>query len=100
MWILLAFDMPTETKEERKSYRIFRKLLLSLGFTPLQKSLYTHYHETIETANAQKKKICKQLPKGSFLISIITDQNFNKMTLVEDQTPKEMPQPPLPWLIF
>ncbi|MCD0050694.1 CRISPR-associated endonuclease Cas2, partial [Streptococcus agalactiae] len=31
MRMILMFDMPTETAEERKAYRKFRKFLLSEG---------------------------------------------------------------------
>ncbi len=33
MWILVFFDLPTETKKERKAYTNFRKNLQKDGFT-------------------------------------------------------------------
>ena len=33
MWILVFFDLPTETKKERKIYTDFRKKIISDGFT-------------------------------------------------------------------
>ena len=33
MWVLVFFDLPTDTKAERKRYAEFRKLLMRDGFT-------------------------------------------------------------------
>lgn len=41
MRMILMFDMPTETVEERKAYRKFRKFLLSEGFIMHQFSVYS-----------------------------------------------------------
>ena len=40
MRILVFFDLPTETADERKSYRKFRKLLITNGFIMMQESVY------------------------------------------------------------
>ena len=36
MWILVLFDLPTETKKERKAAADFRKHLIEDGFTMFQ----------------------------------------------------------------
>lgn len=41
MRMILMFDMPTDTAEERKAYRKFRKFLLSEGFIMHQFSIYS-----------------------------------------------------------
>ena len=41
MRMILMFDMPTDTVEERKAYRKFRKFLLSEGFIMHQYSVYS-----------------------------------------------------------
>ena len=33
MWVLVLFDLPTETKKEKKAYTDFRKKLITDGFT-------------------------------------------------------------------
>ena len=40
MWVLVFFDLPTESKRERKLYADFRKKLLQDGFTMFQFSMY------------------------------------------------------------
>ena len=41
MWVLVFFDLPTESKRERKLYADFRKKLLQDGFTMFQFSICT-----------------------------------------------------------
>ena len=36
MWVLVLFDLPTETKKEKKAYVDFRKNLQRDGFTMFQ----------------------------------------------------------------
>ena len=40
MRMLVMFDLPTETGEDRRNYRKFRKGLLENGFYMLQESVY------------------------------------------------------------
>ena len=42
MWILVLFDLPTETKKDKKAYTDFRKNLQKDGFTMFQFSIYVH----------------------------------------------------------
>ena len=36
MWVLVLFDLPTETKKDKKAYTDFRKNLQKDGFTMFQ----------------------------------------------------------------
>ena len=45
MWILVLFDLPTETKKERKAAADFRKHLIEDGFTMFQFSIYVRHME-------------------------------------------------------
>ena len=38
MWVLVLFDLPTETKKDKKAYAEFRKNLQKDGFTMFQRS--------------------------------------------------------------
>ena len=40
MRILVMFDLPTETSEDRRNYRKFRKNLIKNGFIMMQESVY------------------------------------------------------------
>ena len=41
MRIMVLFDLPTKTVENRKEYLKFRKFLLNEGFIMMQESVYT-----------------------------------------------------------
>ena len=43
MWVLVLFDLPTETKKDKKAYADFRKNLQKDGFTMFQFSIYVRF---------------------------------------------------------
>ena len=49
MWVLVLFDLPTETKKEKKAYADFRKNLQKDGFTMFQFSIYEPLSMTATT---------------------------------------------------
>ena len=40
MRVILFFDLPTETLEDKREYRNFRKFLIKKGFLMMQESVY------------------------------------------------------------
>ena len=47
MWILVLFDLPTETKKDIKEYTLFRKRLQQDGFTMFQFSIYVRNYSAV-----------------------------------------------------
>ncbi len=86
MWILVLFDLPTETKTDRKRYTQFRKDLLRDGFTMFQFSIYLRHCSSRENADVHIKRIKKVLPEfGKIGIIEITDKQFGMIELYENQ---------------
>lgn len=82
MWILVFFDLPTETKKDIKEYTIFRKFLLDDGFTMFQFSIYIRNCASSENAAVHTKRIKSRLPPhGKVGILCITDKQFANMEL-------------------
>lgn len=82
MWVLVLFDLPTETKKDRKVYSDFRKNLQRDGFTMFQFSIYLRHCMSMENANVHLKRVKKFLPeKGHIGIICITDKQFGMMEL-------------------
>ena len=82
MWVLVFFDLPTETKKERKTYADFRKKLLADGFSMFQFSIYLRHCPSMENANVHIKRVKKSLPeKGHVGIMTITDKQFGMMEI-------------------
>jgi CRISPR-associated protein Cas2 len=82
MWILVFFDLPTETKTEKKAYANFRKQLLKDGFSMFQFSIYVRHCPSKENRNVHVKRIKQTLPaKGHVGILSITDKQFGMMEI-------------------
>lgn len=82
MWILVFFDLPTETKQERREYSLFRKRLMADGFTMFQFSIYLRHCASRENADVHVKRVKNLLPKKGYIgILSITDKQFGNMEL-------------------
>lgn len=82
MWILVFFDLPTETKKDKKEYALFRKNLVKDGFTMFQFSIYVRHCASIENADVHIKRVKSFLPQyGSVCILCITDKQFGNIQL-------------------
>lgn len=82
MWVLVLFDLPTETKKERKAYTEFRKKLLADGFQMFQFSIYMRHCPSRENAEVHIKRVKKILPeKGHVGIFQFTDKQFGMIEL-------------------
>lgn len=57
MWVLVLFDLPTETKKEKKAYADFRKNLQKDGFTMFQFSIYVRHCASSENAIVHIKEL-------------------------------------------
>ena len=59
MRMFCMFDLPVETEEQRRNYRIFRKELIQEGFVMIQYSIYVRVCPSREFANKiGLKKVC------------------------------------------
>jgi len=82
MWVLVFFDLPTETKKERKIYALFRKKILSDGFSMFQFSIYLRHCPSRENAEVHIRRVKSFLPeKGHVGIMCITDKQFGDMEI-------------------
>ena len=86
MWILVFFDLPTETKKDRKNYTTFRDKMMDDGFTMFQFSIYVRHCASRENMEVHIKRIKSILPpKGKVGIMSITDKQFGMMELFDSQ---------------
>ena len=92
MWVLVFFDLPTETAKDRKIYTKFRKDILKDGFTMFQFSIYLRHCSSRENADVHIKRVKKILPeKGHVGIMTITDKQFGMMEVFRGQAPEKAP---------
>ncbi len=86
MWILVFFDLPTETKKDRRAATHFRKNLLDDGFTMFQFSIYIRFCASRENADVHTKRVKNNLPEfGKVGVLQITDKQFGMIQLFYGQ---------------
>lgn len=92
MWVVVMFDMPTETKIDRKRYAKFRKQILSDGFNMFQFSMYIRHCMSRENAEVHVQRVKKILPeKGHIGILCITDKQFGQMEIYNGRKTTQAP---------
>lgn len=95
MWVLVHFDLPTDTKKDRKAYTDFRKKIMKDGFQMFQFSMYIRHCPSKENADVHIKRVKSFLPpKGNIGILCITDKQFGQMEIFRGKDQTKSPQTP------
>ena len=91
MRIIVFFDLPTETGEDRRNYRKFRKALVNNGFIMLQESVYCRMISSPSVETSVKKMIKDNTPpKGLVQFLSVTEKQFAKMEYVVGEHSSEV----------
>ena len=86
MRMILMFDMPTDTAEERKVYRKFRKFLLSEGFIMHQFSVYSKLLLNNSANTAMIARLKENNPKkGNITLLTVTEKQFASMIYLKGE---------------
>ncbi len=86
MWILVMFDLPTDTKLQRKAATGFRNFLLDEGFERSQFSVYARFVKGKEAFQTRVNRIGRHLPdKGDIQILNFTDRQYRDIVHFSDQ---------------
>lgn len=94
MWVLVFFDLPTETPRERKIYSLFRKNIMKDGFQMFQFSIYLRHCSSRENADVHIKRVKKILPeRGHVGIMCITDKQFGMVEIFHGHKLAEISPP-------
>lgn len=83
MRLLLLFDLPVITKNDRRNYSKFRKYLIANGYQMLQFSVYCKIFANREAVINHVNVLQKSMPpKGQIRVMMITEKQFNKMEVI------------------
>lgn len=83
MRVIVFFDLPTLTLNDKREYRKFRKNLIQNGFIMVQESVYAKLVLNATVANSVKEKIRKIKPENGLVqMLVITEKQFAKMEYV------------------
>jgi CRISPR-associated protein Cas2 len=95
MWILVFWDLPTETFIDRKRATEFRKKVMQDGFTMFQFSIYLRHCASKENADVHIARVKKALPvQGHIGIMCVTDKQFGNMEIFFGKKITEPPSGP------
>jgi CRISPR-associated protein Cas2 len=101
MWLFVYFDLPTETRKERKVAADFRKMLIKDGFTMFQFSIYLRFCSSMENTEVHARRIRRNLPEhGKVCLMKFTDRQFGMMEVFFGQKPQRNEKPPQQLEIF
>lgn len=82
MWLFVLFDLPVETKKQRRDYTRFRAKIVSRGFVMLQYSVYARHCPSEDAAESERSFVRTVLPpEGQVRLLPVTDRQFGKMTV-------------------
>ena len=80
MWVIAMFDLPTDTRDARRAYTLFRKDLLKDGFSMMQFSVYIRHCASIDNAELHVARMGACVPeKGEVRFLSITDNQFGRI---------------------
>lgn len=95
LWVFVFFDLPTDTRKDRRNYNRFRKMLIQDGFTMLQFSIYVRHCNSKENANVHIRRVKNILPeKGEVIIFTLTDKQFGMMEFFRSAEEAQKPETP------
>ena len=83
MRLIVMFDLPTETAEDRHNYAVFRRQLIKSGFIMLQESVYTKLMITPSVKESVMLMLRKNKPpKGLVCALEVTEKQFSRMDYI------------------
>lgn len=95
MWVMVFFDLPTDTKKQRSIASNFRKNLKKDGFSMFQFSIYTRFCPSRENAEVHCKRVRGLVPKeGKVGVMQITDKQFGMIEIFVGQQKTDNKKPP------
>lgn len=91
MRVLVFFDLPVITGEQRRAYIKFRKLLLKSGFLMLQESVYCKLALNGTAVQSIVDNIHKNSPpEGLVQLLTVTEKQYSKMDLIIGKVKSEV----------
>lgn len=101
MWMMVMFDLPTDTAAERKAATKFRKFLLDEGFEMVQFSVYVQFTGTYESSQKFVRAIEKNNPSyGDINILFFTDKQFANIIHIKNKVSKPLKKQPDQFELF
>jgi CRISPR-associated protein Cas2 len=96
-WLLVAFDLPVKTAEQRKRATDFRKFLLDDGYQMIQFSVYARPCVTFARQETHLRRLRLSVPpEGAVRAIFITKAQWERAYIMHGRPAREAPPEPLP----
>lgn len=83
MRMLVFFDLPVTSRDQRRAYAQFRKFLLNDGFDMLQFSVYARILNGRDAEEKHLRRVVDNLPpEGSVRVLTVTEKQYGTMKLL------------------
>lgn len=83
MRIIVFFDLPTETLENRRDYSRFRKFLIKSGFMMVQESVYCKLALNQTAVASITESVRRNKPSNGLVqLLAITEKQYSKMEFI------------------
>jgi CRISPR-associated protein Cas2 len=100
-WVLVFFDLPVGTPEERKAANNFRKDLIHDGYMMVQFSVYARPCGTADRVETQVRRLKSKIPsKGEVRGLMISDAQWGRMIIMRSQQRAEAEKMPAQMQFF
>jgi len=90
---MVMFDLPTQSKKDRKSYQWFHTELEKEGYIMIQYSIYAKVFASVESAKLGKKRIKDfidiNVKHGNIRMLMFTDKQFASMEVIIGEQPSD-----------
>lgn len=83
MRMIVLFDLPVETLENRRNYSRFRKFLVKNGFMMMQESVYCKLALNQSVVDSIADNIRKNKPPAGLVqMLVVTEKQYSKMEFI------------------
>lgn len=90
MRLMVFFDLPVTSAEQRRQATQFRNYLLKDGFYMMQFSVYGRICNTLESAKLHEERLKLHLPSsGSVRSMIVTEKQYASMSILSGRAKKK-----------
>jgi CRISPR-associated protein Cas2 len=97
-WLIVAFDLPVGTKQQRKQAHDFREYLIDDGFQMLQFSVYARACVSFARQETHIERLKRNLPpEGSVRAIFVTRAQWERSFIIHgspaaEQSPEDLPE--------
>lgn len=101
MWMMVMFDLPVDTAENRKAASDFRDRLKDMGFIMAQYSVYLKHTSGQAECDSLTARVHDRLPDGGRVyVHCLTDRQYEKIVRFEKKKRLETQKNPEQYQLF